>query len=191
VGGPQDFDYPTLNGKLRLETGRGQFTKLDPGLGKLLGVLSLQSLKRRLTFDFQDLFAEGFAFDEITGDVRIQNGVMKSENLKIVGPSARVAIQGEADIARETQHLSVRVQPTLSAGVSVGAAALLLANPVIGAAVYAGSLLAQKAMQDPIEQIFSYGYAVTGSWSDPVVEREGRFPAPAAASASKPEAAPQ
>ncbi|MEO8565410.1 MAG: YhdP family protein, partial [Betaproteobacteria bacterium] len=166
AGGPQDFDYPTLNGKLRLETGRGQFTKLDPGLGKLLGVLSLQSLKRRLTFDFQDLFAEGFAFDEITGDVRIQNGVMKSDNLKIVGPSARVAIQGETDIARETQHLSVRVQPTLSAGVSVGAAALLLANPVIGAAVYAGSLLAQKAMQDPIEQMFSFGYAVTGSWSD-------------------------
>jgi len=188
-GGPQDFDYPTLNGKLRVETGRGQFTKLDPGLGKLLGVLSLQSLKRRLTFDFQDLFAEGFAFDEITGDVRIQNGVMKSDNLKIVGPSARVSIQGEADIARETQRLSVHVQPTLSAGVSVGAAALLLANPVIGAAVYAGSLLAQKAMQDPIEQMFSYGYAVTGSWSDPVVEREARFPVPAAAAA--PATAPQ
>ena len=52
TGGPQDFDYPTLNGKLRLETGRGQFTKLDPGLGKLLGVLSLQSLKRRLDVRF-------------------------------------------------------------------------------------------------------------------------------------------
>ena len=138
----------------------------------------LQSLKRRLAFDFQDLFgARAFAFDEITGDVRIQNGVMKSDNLKIVGPSARVAIQGEADIARETQHLSVRVQPTLSAGVSVGAAALLLANPVIGAAVYAGSLLAQKAMQDPIEQMFSFGYAVTGSWSDPVVEPRRPIPA--------------
>ncbi len=190
-GGPQDFDYPTLNGTLRVETGRGQFTKLDPGLGKLLGVLSLQALKRRLNFDFQDLFAEGFAFDEITGDVRIQNGVMKSDDLKIVGPSARVAIQGEADIARETQRLTVHVQPTLSAGVSVGAAALLLANPVIGAAVAAGSLLAQKAMQDPIEQMFSFGYAVTGSWSDPVVEREGRFPGPAAAATGKPETTPQ
>ena len=190
-GSPQDFDYPTLNGKLRFEAGRGRFTKLDPGLGKLLGVLSLQSLKRRLTFDFQDLFAEGFAFDEITGDVRIQNGVMKSDNLKIVGPSARVSIQGETDIARESQQLTVHVQPTLSAGVSVGAAALLLANPVIGAAVAAGSLLAQKAMQDPIEQIFSYGYAVTGSWSDPVVERQGRFPNPAATAAEKPVAAPQ
>jgi uncharacterized protein YhdP len=73
----------------------------------------------------------------------------------------------------------------------VGAAALLLANPVIGAAVAAGSLLAQKAMQDPIEQIFSFGYAVTGSWSDPVVERESRFPGPPAAAASKPDAARQ
>lgn len=186
-GSPQDFDYPTLDGKLRLETGPGRFTKLDPGLGKLLGVLSLQALKRRLTFDFQDLFAEGFAFDEITGDVRVQNGVMRSDNLKIVGPSARVAIQGDTDIARETQHLTVHVQPSLSGGVSVGAAALLLANPVIGAAVAAGSLLAQKAMQDPIEQIFSYGYTVSGSWSDPVVERQGRFPAPAAAAATQPE----
>ncbi|HKW81488.1 MAG TPA: YhdP family protein, partial [Casimicrobiaceae bacterium] len=186
-GSPQDFDYPTLNGKLSVSTGPGRFIKVDPGLSKLLGVLSLQALKRRLTFDFQDLFAEGFSFDQITGDVRIQNGVMKSDNLKIVGPSARVAIQGQADIARETQQLTVHVQPSLSAGVSVGAAALLLANPVVGAAVAAGSLLAQKAMQDPIEQIFSYGYTVSGSWSDPVVERQGRFPAPAAAAAPQPE----
>ena len=190
-GSPQDFDYPTLNGKLSVTTGPGRFIKVDPGLSKLLGVLSLQALKRRLTFDFQDLFAEGFSFDQIAGDVRIQNGVLKSDNLKIVGPSARVAIQGQADIARETQQLTVHVQPSLSAGVSVGAAALLLANPVVGAAVAAGSLLAQKAMQDPIEQIFSYGYTVSGSWSDPVVERQGRFPAPAAAATPQPEAMPQ
>jgi uncharacterized protein YhdP len=61
----------------------------------------------------------------------------------------------------------------LSAGVSAGAALLFLANPVVGAAVGAGSLLAQKILQDPIEQIFSYTYDVTGSWSDPVVTRGG------------------
>jgi uncharacterized protein YhdP len=69
------------------------------------------------------------------------------------------------------------VQPTLSAGVSMGAAVLLLANPIVGAAVGAGSLLAQKVLQDPIEQIFSYEYAVSGSWTDPRVERTGRQPA--------------
>ncbi len=191
AGGPQDFDYPTLTGQFRIETGAGQFTKLDPGLGKLLGVLSLQSLKRRLTFDFQDLFGEGFAFDDISGDVRVQDGVMKSDDLKIVGPSARVGISGEADIARETQQLRVRVQPTLSGSVSVGAAALLLANPLVGAAVAAGSLLAQTIMQDPIEKMFAYEYAVTGSWADPIVARDGKTSAaPPAAASTAPLIAP-
>ncbi|HET9765156.1 MAG TPA: YhdP family protein [Casimicrobiaceae bacterium] len=176
AGGPDAFDYPTLSGTFRIDTSAGQFTKLDPGMGKLLGVLSLQSLQRRLAFDFRDLFGQGFAFDQVTGDVRIENGVMKSDNLRIVGPAARVSISGETDLAKESQQLKVRVQPTLSAGVSVGAAVLLLANPIIGAAVGAGSLLAQKALQDPIEQMFAYEYAVSGSWSDPVVERVNRQP---------------
>ena len=173
AGGPQDFDYPSLSGAFRIETGPGQFTKVDPGIGKLLGVLSLQSLRRRLALDFQDVFGEGFAFDEIKGDVRILNGLMRSDNLRIAGPSAHVVISGETDIAHETQRLKMLVQPSLSASLSVGAAALLLANPIVGAAVGAGTLLAQKVLKDPIEKMFSYEYAVSGSWSDPVVDRVG------------------
>jgi uncharacterized protein (TIGR02099 family) len=173
AGGPQAFDYPTLTGNFSIQSGPGQFIKVDPGAGKLLGVLSLQSLARRLALDFRDLVGEGFAFDEVTGDVRIQNGVMKSDNLSIIGPAARVAISGEADIARETQQLKVRVQPTLSATLSTGAALLMIANPLIGAAVGAGSWLAQKVFQDPFEQIFSFEYAISGSWSNPRVERTG------------------
>lgn len=173
AGGPDAFDYPTLSGSFSIVSSKGQFTKVDPGAGKLLGVLSLQSLARRLTLDFSDLAGEGFAFDEITGDVRIQNGVMKSDNVHINGPAAHVEISGEADLAKETQQLKVRIQPILSASVSVGAAVLLLANPLIGAAVAAGSLLAQKVMQDPIEHMFTLEYVVSGSWSDPHVERTG------------------
>jgi uncharacterized protein (TIGR02099 family) len=180
-GGPEAFDYPTLNGGFRLESGRGQFIKLDPGPAKLLGVLSLQSLRRRLSFDYEDLFGEGFAFDEITANARIQQGVMSSDNLSIVGPAASVTIRGETNLARETQQLRVRVQPKLSSSVSMGAAALLLANPIIGAAVGAGTLLAQKIMSDPIEQLFSSEYTIGGTWSDPTVERVSRTPAQGAA----------
>jgi uncharacterized protein (TIGR02099 family) len=187
AGGPQAFDYPTLSGFFSIVSGKGQFTKVDPGAGKLLGVLSLQSLARRLTLDFSDLAGEGFAFDEITGEVRIQNGVMKSDNLRIVGPAAHIEISGEANLARETQQLKVRVQPTLSASVSVGAALLLLANPIVGAAVAAGSLLAQKVMRDPVEQMFALDYVVSGSWSDPHVERAGV----AATSAGSAESSPR
>jgi uncharacterized protein YhdP len=71
----------------------------------------------------------------------------------------------------------VHVQPSLATGVSAGAAALLVAaNPMIAAVVGAGTLLAQKVLKDPIEQMFSYEYRVTGQWSDPVVARVGREP---------------
>ncbi len=171
AGSPVDFNHPTLNGEFTMDTGRGQFTQVDPGIGKLLGILSLQAIRRRLEGDYQDLFGEGFAFDEITGKVRIKDGVIRTDDLKIVGPSARVTIVGEADMAHETQNLKVRVQPTLSGSLSLGAAALMIANPLIGAAIGAGSYLAQSILQDPIEQMFSQRFVVTGSWSDPQVER--------------------
>lgn len=57
---------------------------------------------------------------------------------------------------------------------------LLAANPLVAAAVGAGALVAQSVMNNPLDQIFSYDYRITGSWSDPVVERVGsRTPAPA------------
>jgi uncharacterized protein YhdP len=59
----------------------------------------------------------------------------------------------------------------VSTGAGAAAVVLMAANPLVGAAVGAGALLAQKLMQDPIEQMFSYEYSVRGSWSEPVVER--------------------
>lgn len=192
-GAPDDFDYPTLAGQLHVEAGQGQFTKIEPGIGKLLGVLSLQALPRRITLDFRDVFSEGFAFDTIAGDVSIVNGMMHSDNLTLNGPAARVSIAGEVDLARETQRLSVIVHPSLASSVSAGAGAaavwLLAANPLVGAAVGAGTLLAQKMMKDPIDQMFRYDYEVRGSWAEPVVERVSRAKGEAAAQASQPDAA--
>lgn len=172
-GAPNEFDYPTLTGNLHLQSGAGQFTKIDPGIGKLLGVLSLQELPRRITLDFRDVFSEGFAFDEITADLQIRDGTMHTDNLRLSGTAAKVTISGDIDLKQETQRLSVRVQPALSSTISAGAAVLFLANPLLGAAVGAGTLLAQKVLRDPFEQMFSYDYRVTGSWADPVVERGG------------------
>ena len=174
-GAPNDFDYPTLSGNFTMLTGAGQFTKIDPGMGKLLGVLSLQALPRRMTLDFRDVFSEGFAFDDVGGDFKIQKGLMHTDDLKLEGPAATVTITGDIDLAKETQRLDVRVKPALSSSFSAGAAVLFLANPIVGAAVGAGTLLAQKLFNNPLDQMFSYDYRVTGSWSDPQVERGGRL----------------
>jgi uncharacterized protein YhdP len=171
AGAPSDFDYPSLSGTFTVHAGAGQFLKVDPGVGRLLGVLSLQALPRRISLDFRDVFSEGFAFDRANGTVRMQNGVMHTDALRLAGPAATVSIAGDVDLARETQALHVRVQPALSTSVSAGAAALFLANPLVGAAVGAGTFLAQKMFNNPIEQLFSYEYGVTGSWDDPQVQR--------------------
>src|SRR6185312_9015592 len=63
TGSPFTLDYPTMGGQFNVNIESGQFLKADPGLAKLLGVLSLQSLPRRLTLNFSDVFSDGFAFD--------------------------------------------------------------------------------------------------------------------------------
>ncbi len=142
-------------------------------------MLSLQALPRRITLDFRDVFSEGFAFDRISGSIQMNNGVMRSDDLELFGPAARVFMSGEADAARETQNLRVRVQPTLSESVAVGSAiaATGAIHPAVGLAAY----LVQKALRDPVEKLFSFEYAVTGSWSDPKVEKLSARPVAAPA----------
>lgn len=168
VGGPQDFDYPTLNGQFSVDVRRGQFTKVDPGIGKLLGILNLDALARRLTLDFRDVTAEGYSFDEMTGDVAVKTGVMTTSNLRIAGPAAKVEISGEADIAKETQHLRIRVQPSMTGGLAAAAAAATV-NPIVGAGVLLGSTI----LRDPIGKLFAGDYEVTGTWVEPRVEPVG------------------
>lgn len=169
TGNPFAFDLPSLAGNIKADVGKGQFKKLEPGVGRLLGVLSLQSLPRRITLDFRDIFSEGFAFDSIVGAAKIDKGVMMTDELRIRGPSAKVLLSGQADLVAETQNLKVRVQPALGETLAVGA---MLANPAAGAVAWA----AQKILNDPLDQIFAFEYAVTGGWSDPKVEKIVRKP---------------
>jgi uncharacterized protein YhdP len=158
--GPQAFTPSALSGNLTLQAEKGQFLKIKSGVGKLLGLISLQSLPRRLTFDFRDVFSSGFTFDKITGDVNISQGVMRSENFLMEGPSASVALNGETDLAKETQHLHVKVTPAVSDSFSLAAFA---GGPVVGLA----ALLTQKILQDPLNKIAAYEYDVVGTWDDP------------------------
>ncbi|WP_345532148.1 YhdP family protein [Viridibacterium curvum] len=174
-GPATSIDYGSLAGELRLEAENGQFNKLQPGAaGRLLGILSLQSLPRRLTLDFRDVFSDGFAFDSIIGDMKIEKGVLRTNNLDLRGPAAKAFMKGSTDLGREVHDLHVTVQPTLSESVAIGLGAASL-NPIIGLGVY----LAQKALSDPFEKLFSFEYTITGPWADPKVDKVGAQPVPA------------
>lgn len=168
-GLPFDLDIPSLDGQLSMNIGSGQFLKADPAAAKLLGVLSLQSLPRRLTLDFRDVFSQGFAFDGIVGTAAISRGVAKTENFKMRGVSATVLMDGTADIARETANLHVAVIPEINAGAASIVYGLAV-NPVIGL----GTFLAQLFLRDPLMKAFTFEYQVAGPWKDPVVTKLSR-----------------
>lgn len=128
-------------------------------------MLSLQSLPRRLNFDFRDIFNEGYAFDDIGATLRIARGVVYSDDFKMRGPAAKVNMSGLADLNQETVQLRVKVIPKLSEGVAVAGA--LLGGPLAGV----GALAAQKLLRDPIEEVISQEYMVTGAWQAPDVQR--------------------
>ena len=165
-GPPYDFDIPSLSGNLSLSLATGQFLKVDPGAAKLLGVMSLQSLPRRLVLDFRDLFSEGFAFDGIASTATITRGVIKTDSFKMRGVNAVVLMDGTVDLAEETQNMNVVVIPELNAGAASVVYGLAV-NPVIGL----GTFLAQLFLRNPLSQALTQEYQVTGPWTDPVVKK--------------------
>jgi uncharacterized protein YhdP len=165
LGSPITLDYPSLGGSFNVNVDTGQFLKADPGIAKLLGVLSLQSLPRRLALDFRDVFSEGFAFDFVRGDVTIDQGIARTNNLQMKGVNAAVLMEGQADIAKETQQLKVVVVPEINAGsASLIATAI---NPLVGLTTF----LAQVILRRPLIDAATQEFQIDGTWVDPRVTR--------------------
>lgn len=171
-GAPDKFNYASLNGTLKLDTGKGRFLKMEPGAGKLLSILSLQALPSRITLDFTDVFSEGFQFDSINGNAAIRDGVINSQDLQIIGSSARVTMKGGVDLNNGTQDLNVRIFPTL--GDSVSLIGAFTAGPAVGV----GALIVSKVLGDPLDKLVSFEYNVSGTWSEPHVVKVVKEPVP-------------
>ncbi len=170
VGSPFSLDYPSMSGAFAVNVEAGQFLKADPGIAKLLGVLSLQSLPRRLTLDFRDVFSDGFAFDFVRGDVTIEQGIAKTNNLQMKGVNAAALMEGWADIAKETQDVRVVVVPEINAGTASLIASVI--NPAIGI----GTFLAQLFFRRPLMEAATQELHVDGSWADPQITKVQRKP---------------
>jgi len=172
IGSPMAPDYPSLGGKFNVNVETGQFLKAEPGIAKLLGVLSLQSLPRRLTLDFRDVFSDGFAFDFVRGDMQVDQGIAMTNNLQMKGVNAAVLMEGHVDLAQETQELRVVVVPEINAGTASLIAGWI--NPAVGL----GSFLAQLILRGPMIAATTQEFRISGSWSDPQMSKAQ---APAAA----------
>jgi len=167
-GGPDALDPLTMQASLRLDARDGRLLEIEPGAGRVLGLLGIGQLPRRLTLDFRDFFDKGFAFDSITGDVRLANGSARSDEIAIKGPAADILVRGSADLRSQRFDQTVDVLPK-SGGLLTAVGAL--AGGPVGAAVGA---VANAVLEKPLQGLGAKTYRITGPWAAPKVEVSAR-----------------
>jgi uncharacterized protein YhdP len=127
--------------------------------------MSIAALPRRLALDFRDVFEEGFAFDEISGDFRIIDGNAYTDNLKFSGPAAEIGVLGRTGLRDRDyqQQFVVTVEP--------GNMLPTVGGLIGGAGVGAALLLFTRLFKEPLKGIGRASYCLTGNWENPAVER--------------------
>ena len=163
-GGPQEFALPQLRGSLRLDVREGRIPEVEPGVGRVLGLLSIAELPRRLTLDFRDFFGKGLSFNRVSGAVLVANGQATAQDLVIDASAANIRIEGTSDLQSERFNQLVTVEPR--AGGLLTAIGAVAGGPV-GAAVGA---VANAVLQKPIGAMATKRYRVTGPWTAPKTE---------------------
>ncbi len=179
-GGPSDFQLGALQGQLQVHARNGQLLELEPGAGRVLGLLSVTQLPRRLMFDFRDFFSKGFAFNQVEGTLAFANGMATTDKVLIEGPAANISIRGQTDLRRQQFDQTIDVNPRAGNLLTVVGA---VAGGPVGAAVGAA---ANAVLSKPLGNIGAKTYRVTGPWAEPKVEVIDRDDAPKPAAAAPP-----
>ncbi|WP_293000763.1 YhdP family protein [Nevskia sp.] len=172
---PAGLELSQATGDIEVAVDNGSLKAVEPGAGRVLGLVNLYALPRRLLFDFRDVVADGLGFDQLKGRFKLADGNAVTDNLKIDGPSLKVEMRGRIGLAARDYDQKVTVYPDLSTGVTVGAT--LLGGPIAGGIL----LVAQQLFDKPFNQLGKFSYRVTGSWDDPIVNKGADDQHPAAA----------
>jgi len=163
-GAPMAFALERLSGNMHLKVEDGRLLNVEPGAGRIFGLISLQALPRRLTLDFSDMFRKGFSFDLMEGDFVIDNGDATTENFRVVGPSATITTTGRVGLAANDYDQYVVVEPHV--GSSLPMVGAVVSSLGAGVVIWA----AQKLLK--LDEVAQVKYRVTGPWEMPVVTRE-------------------
>lgn len=163
-GGPREDLLADLNGRMRIRLGEGQLDDVEPGAGRVFGLMSIVALPRRLSLDFRDVFAKGFSFDEITGEFRIVDGNTITCDLTLKGPAADIGIVGQAGL------VSRNYQQTAIVSASVGDTLPFVGAMVAGPQVAAALLIFSRIFKKPLQDMGQIYYSIEGSWDEPVIE---------------------
>ncbi|MDD2863874.1 MAG: YhdP family protein [Methylococcales bacterium] len=167
-GSPQEFGLEKLRGAIDLDLQNGRILSIEPGFGRILGVLALEQWLKRIQLDFSDVYSEGLTFDSINGHFDISQGKASTQNLTVDAIPAKILLKGDTDFVHENVDYLVDVTPKSADAV-----------PIAGTIVGKIMSLVGKTLTGENQDGFFFGsqYQVKGSWGNvdviPMHENDG------------------
>ena len=165
-GGLFSYSLDKLYGKFYTNMSDGRLKNVGNRASRIFGLFNIDLLSKRLSLDFDDVTKNGFYFNSLNGDFRIDSGNIFTTNLIIKGPSAEMLAVGTTDLVNEKYDMQVIASPEF--GETLPAIALL-GGPITAAATFAADKLA-KAFGKDINDLIKIRYKVSGSWDNPIIE---------------------
>jgi len=190
AGPPSAFALSKLDGTLDIKIAEGRILDVEPGAGRIFGLLSLTEIPRRMSLDFSDFFKTGFSFNSIAGKFRLADGNAYTDGLTIKSPAADIVVTGRTGLRAKDYDQQMAVSP--HAGSTLPIVGAIAAGPVGAAA----GLVMQGILNRPLGKAIGSRYSITGSWEKPkttLLSREsgkGRAKPAAPATPATPDAAP-
>jgi uncharacterized protein (TIGR02099 family) len=163
-GGPSADWRKTISGDVSLRIEQGSVLDLEPGAGRMMGLMSITELPRRLALDFRDVFNRGLVFDEVSGTFVLIDGDAYTDNLLLTGPVADIGVVGRTGLKDQTyqQQAVVTAEPG-----KILPAMGFLAGPGVGTAL----LIFTQIFKESLKGIGRASYCMSGTWDEPSIER--------------------
>ena len=166
-GGPQDFDIGQLNGDVKLEIDDGYLADVSDKGTRIFSILSLQSLVRKLTLDFRDIFSDGMFYSSIKGDAHIKDGILYTDNTKMKGTAGDLSIKGNTKLAEGLLDYRMSYKPNLTSSLPVLAWISTLNPAVFLAGVALDEVFTSKVVSE-------FNFELTGNLSEPNLKEVDR-----------------
>jgi len=165
---PYQFSLADLHSQIGVNFTNGRILGIEPGFGRVLGILAMAQWIKRFQLDFSDVFDDGLTFANITGTFNLLNGKAVTNNLVVDAIPAKISITGSNDLINKTVDYNVNVVPKSADAVPV-------AGTIMGkVADFIGRTLTGK---DQEGFFFGSQYLVIGGWGNvqiiPVHENDG------------------
>ena len=157
---PMDFGFEQLNGNVEWSLSDGYLTELSDKGSRIFTLFSLNSLVRKLSLDFRDVFAKGFFYDDMGGTLSIVNGKAYTDDTEIDGGAGEIEITGFTDLNTGGLNYNVSFAPNVTGNLPF--LVYFLATPPTALAALAIDQVLTSA-----KVISNVNYRVTGTIKDP------------------------